>query len=112
MEYRFPIMMLMRQCCVYPKLAVRYFRKKFKKECRRLKVKESFGDISHSKISAVVNKIVENKDNNKKKLVFCLFIKEMEKLKKEIEKQGISAEMVCGSTTKKAAETETECPGK
>lgn len=110
MEYRFPIMMLMRQCCVYPKLAVRYFRKKFKKECRRLKVKENFGDISYSKISAVVNKIVENKDNGKKKLVFCLFIKEMEKLKKEIEKQGISAEMVCGSTPKRLRKQRLSAP--
>ena len=110
MEYRFPIMMLMRQCCVYPRLAVRYFRKKFRKDCRRLKLKESFGGISHSKISAVVDKIVENKDNGKKKLVFCLFIKEMEKLKKDIEKQGITAETVCGSTPKRLRKQRLSAP--
>lgn len=101
MQYRFPIMMLMRQCCVYPKLAVKYFRKKFKKDCKNLGVKENFKDISHSKINAVINKIVENRGNGKKKLVFCLFIKEMELLAKKLTKLGITAQTVCGSTPKK-----------
>ena len=101
MQSRFPIMMLMRQCCVYPKLAVKYFRKKFRKDCKRLKVKENFNDISHSKISAVTNKIIENQGNGKKKLIFCLFIKEMELIKKLLHNNGISAETVCGSTPKK-----------
>ena len=110
MQYRFPIMMLMRQCCVYPKLAVKYFRKRFKKECKRLDVKENFKDISHSKINAVVNKVVENKDNGKKKLIFCLFIKEMELLKKKIEKYGISAATVCGSTPKRLRKERLSAP--
>lgn len=101
MQYRFPIMMLMRQCCVYPKLAVKYFRKKFKKDCKNLGVKKSFKDISHSKINSVINKIVENRENGKKKLVFCLFIKEMELLAKKLNKLGITAQTVCGSTPKK-----------
>lgn len=110
MQYRFPIMMLMRQCCVYPKLAVRYFRKRFRKECKRLKVKENFNDIGHSKISAVTNKIVENRNNGKKKLVFCLFIKEMELLKKILHKQGISAETVSGSTPKRLRQERLRAP--
>ena len=110
MQYRFPVMMLMRQCCVYPKLAVKYFRKRFKKDCKRLGVKENFKDISHSKINAVVNKVIENKDNGKKKLIFCLFIKEMELLKKEIEKHGISAVTVCGSTPKRLRKERLSAP--
>lgn len=101
MQYKFPIMMLMRQCCVYPKMVVKYFRKKFKKDCKRLGIKKNFNDISHSKINAVVNKVIENKENGKKKLIFCLFIKEMNKLEKLIKKAGIRVETVCGSTPKK-----------
>ena len=111
-QCRFPIMMLMRQCCVYPKLSVRYFRKKYKNECKRLGMKKNFNDIGHSKLNAVVNKVIENKGNGKKKLIFCLFTKEIEVLKKLIEKAGISAETVCGSTPKKLRKERLRTPEK
>ena len=44
---------------------------------------------------------MENRGNGKKKLVFCLFIKEMELLAKKLNKLGITAQTVCGSTPKK-----------
>ena len=109
---RFPIMMLMRQCCVYPKLAVKYFTKKYSVECKRLGMKKNFNDIGHSKMNAVVNKIIENKEKEKKKLIFCLFTKEIVLLKKLIEKNGISAEIVCGSTPKKLRKTRLQTPEK
>tara|TARA_B110000008_G_scaffold277942_1_gene320424 strand:+ start:3201 stop:4649 length:1449 start_codon:yes stop_codon:yes gene_type:complete len=111
-QCRFPIMMLMRQCCVYPKLSVRYFRKKYKNECKRLGMKKNFHDIGHSKLNAVVNKVIENKGNGKKKLIFCLFTKEIELLKKLIEKAGISAETVYGSTPKKLRKERLRTPEK
>jgi len=109
---RFPIMMLMRQCCVYPKLAVKYFTKKYSAECKRLGMKKNFNDIGHSKMNAVVNKVIENKGNGKKKLIFCLFTKEIVLLKKLIEKSGISAEIVCGSTPKKLRKARLQTPEK
>ena len=111
-QCRFPIMMLMRQCCVYPKLSVRYFRKKYKNECNRLGMKKNFNDIGHSKLNAVVNKVIENKGNGKKKLIFCLFTKEIDVLKKLIEKAGISAKTVCGSTPKKLRKKRLRTPEK
>ena len=110
MNSRFPVLMLMRQCCVYPKLAVNYFRKKYKKDSKKLGVKENFKKMSSSKINAVVNKIKENKNNGKLKLVFCLFIKEMEKIQKQLKKAGIYSETVCGSTPKKLRKQRLSAP--
>ena len=104
LQSRFPVLMLMRQCCVYPRLAVKYFMKKFRKQSKSLDLKKNFEKMTHSKINAVVQKIEENKNNGKKKLVFCLFIKEMERLQKVLEKKGISCGSVSGSTPKKMRE--------
>ena len=78
--------------------------KKFKKQAKALDLKKTFEKMTHSKINAVVRKIEENKNNGKKKLVFCLFIKEMERLQKVLEKKGISCGSVSGSTPKKMRE--------
>ena len=53
---------------------------------------------------------MENRNNGKKKLVFCLFIKEMEFLAKRLNKLGISAQTVCGSTPKKLRKERLRAP--
>ena len=57
--------------------------------------------LTDSKMSTVVNEIVKRKKSGKSKLVFCMFRKEMEHLKKELWLNGIGSVTINGSTTKK-----------
>ena len=83
-----PIYMLMRQACVMPKLAADLLK-------RRALQREELEMLAHikapktsSKINAVVGKIVENQNTNKKKLVFCQFREEIRTIQQKLEEQG------------------------
>ena len=105
LQSRFPVLMLMSMLWgQFVTCREKYFMKKFRKQSKSLDLKKTFEKMTHSKINAVVQKIEENKNNGKKKLVFCLFIKEMERLQKVLEKKGISCGSVSGSTPKKMRE--------
>jgi SNF2 family DNA or RNA helicase len=52
-------------------------------------------------MSTVIKEIVGRKNSGKAKLVFCLFRKEMEHLKRELWFNGIGCAIINGSTTKK-----------
>ena len=96
-----PVYMLMRQACVMPKLAADLLK-------RRALQREELEMLAHikapktsSKINAVVGKIVENQNTNKKKLVFCQFREEIRTIQQKLEEQGFRVSIMDGSTPKK-----------
>jgi len=92
-----PIMTACRQACIYPSLLTNKW--------ENLLV-EGLVDFnipiinSHSKLTAVVNKIVERK-NCGKKIVFCHYRDEIDKIANLLENEGMSAGKLDGRTNKK-----------
>ena len=96
-----PVFMLMRQACVMPSLASDLLQ-------RRAGDREFWDENleiprapSHSKISAVVAKVLENKKSGKRKLIFCQFRSEIRKIQSLLAEHNISASIMDGSTPKK-----------
>ena len=56
--------------------------------------------LTDSKLSCVVDTVINNKNTGKGKLIFCMFRAEMEYLKKELWLNGVSSAVINGSTTK------------
>jgi len=107
-EHKLPMLMRCRQGCVYPELVLRALRKKIA-EFNLLADDYPVVNLkSHSKITAVTEKIKENKTNGKKKLVFCHYIQEIEKINDILMKSGMHCAVMTGSTPKKAREAALE----
>ena len=92
-------LMLMRQSCVFPQLAQEALQRRAQKAGYDTEPIDA--GLTDSKMSTVVNEIVKRKKSGKSKLVFCMFRKEMEHLKKELWLNGIGSATINGSTTKK-----------
>ena len=98
----FPLFMLMRQACVKPSMAFNSLRRRVIQQ----DLDEGYAFLlrrpeTYSKITAVVEKVVENRKSGKSKLIFCLFREEMEHLSTELKEHGFSPAIINGSTTKK-----------
>ena len=96
-ESHLPKLLRARQMCIYPSLMTKH-----------LKSLSASGDIdsqnmqeamhSSSKIDKVVNTIIEKKDNNKAKLVFCHFRGEIDAIKKCLSRHEFHVETFDGRT--------------
>lgn len=97
----FPIFMLMRQSCVKPSMAYSsLLRRGMTYDMDEIQQNLVEPDTS-SKIKAIVNKVVENKNTHKSKLIFCLFRAEMEHIAMDLKEKGFNSAIINGSTTKK-----------
>jgi SNF2 family DNA or RNA helicase len=93
-----PLLMRARQMCVFPSL--------MKNHLELLTASGAIDNIrnmqeavnSSSKIDKVVNTIIERKDNNKAKLVFCHFRGEIDAIKKCLSRHGFHVETFDGRT--------------
>lgn len=96
-----PVFQLMKQSCIMPEEA-----------CNNLKTKKLWQEIdaetleeldcpTNSKIMTVVDKIVRNRCNRKRKLVFCTYRREIEILAKQLKNEGLNCGVMNGSSTKK-----------
>ena len=101
----------MRQACVMPKLAADLLK-------RRALQREELEMLAHikapktsSKINAVVGKIVENQNTNKKKLVFCQFREEIRTIQQKLEEQRVSECLSWTVPTPKKERTVALAPG-
>jgi len=57
-----------------------------------------------SKLQSVTNKIIENRDNDMKKLVFCHYHGEIDRIKSALEKAGVKVATFDGRTTRDTRE--------
>ena len=99
--HRLPMLVRARQSCVYPELVVRALRKKMTEFSL---VEEDYPIMnlsSHSKITAITEKIIQNKSTNKRKLVFCHYRDEICKIAEILEREGMRCAIMDGSTKKK-----------
>jgi SNF2 family DNA or RNA helicase len=55
-----------------------------------------------SKLAHVINKIKENKDNNKRKIIFCHFRTEIDIINEELKSENIKCHVIDGRITSKA----------
>lgn len=102
--HRLPMLVRARQGCVYPELVVQALRKKMT-EFSLVEDDYSIANLkSHSKITAITDKIIKNKSTNKRKLVFCHYRDEIRKIAEILEKTGMKCAIVDGSTKKKDRE--------
>ena len=96
-----PVFQLMKQCCIIPEVA-----------CANLKKNKTWAEIdeeslselvckSNSKLNAVVDRVLRNSRNGKKKLIFCNYIKEIELLDGMFKKFNIKSATMSGSSTKR-----------
>lgn len=102
--HRLPMLVRARQGCVYPELVVQALRKKMTEFSL---VEEDYPIVnlkSHSKITAITEKIIKNKSTNKRKLVFCHYREEIRKIAEILEKEGMRCAIMDGSTKKKDRE--------
>jgi SNF2 family DNA or RNA helicase len=74
------LMLLAKQCCIYPKLMAKHFEKLVQRGF--LSDYSSYKDALHhsSKLDAVVNSILQRKGNGSGKLIFCHFHEEMDEI--------------------------------
>ena len=110
--HRLPMLVRARQGCVYPELVVEALRKKIAEFSL---VEEDYPVVnlkSHSKITAITNKIIQNKNTKKRKLVFCHYKDEIRKIAEILKKADMNCAVMDGSTKKKdrkkALSTETD----
>ena len=94
-----PVFMLMRQSCILPTLA--YSSLERRAITNNISIEGLNPPSTNSKMSAVISKIVENKNTNKSKLIFCLFRKEMDYLSSELKMEGFNPVIINGSSTEK-----------
>ena len=80
-----PKFMLMRQVCVLPNLATDLLRRRAGILDWDLDTYPLIDSPTSSKINAVVNKIISNKNTGKRKLIFCQFRREIREIKKRID---------------------------
>jgi SNF2 family DNA or RNA helicase len=101
-------MMLMRQSCVYPEMArISLLNKARKAGLMRRSLNAGLTD---SKINAVIKKVLENKNNNKRKIIFSMFHKEISEIQKRLTMENISHDTVTGATSKKQRKRALESP--
>ena len=95
-----PILTRSRQACVCPSIIKSYLDTEYRKgniphNVEKLAVK------THTKIRKITEKIVEEKKEGNRVLVFCHYVEEMDLLKRLLTEQGVGVEMLNGKTTKK-----------
>ena len=103
-EFKLPLLVRARQACIYPPLLKDKIKMMIRTnmiDCRNNKELEKMlleaTDYS-SKITNVANKIIENKDNDKRKLVFCHYRGEIDILQEQLEKIDMNVEIFDGRT--------------
>ena len=99
-KYIFPIFMLMRQACVKPSLAYNSLVKRGLTSDLQI-VRQLTESPTSSKMTAVIDKVVENRETKKSKLIFCLFRQEMDHIAMNLKEKGFNPVIINGSTTKK-----------
>ena len=97
-ESRLPVMMRARQMCVYPPLIEKHLNLLIASDAT--KSYQSMREAVHStsKIDKVTNTIIEKRNNNKAKLVFCHFKGEIDVIKKCLVRHGFNVETFDGRT--------------
>lgn len=101
-ESTLPLLMRARQACIYPPLMKSMIEKKIEDGTIIDDDSDSIleGLSYSSKIDNVTLKILENKNNNKSKLIFCHFRGEIDILKNDLIKNGLNVETFDGRTSK------------
>jgi len=97
-EWRIVVMMRARQMCVMPSLINKHLDLLVKTGIVENSDKMIEASHSSSKIDGVVNAIIERKNNNKAKLVFCHFKDEIDTIKDCLSRHGFSVETFDGRT--------------
>ena len=93
-EHKLPLLIRARQSCVYPpllkdKIAALNIDTRFNPELEEMLTTATNPiEAPASKITGVVNQILQNKDNDKRKLVFCHYRAEIDILKEKLEAEG------------------------
>ena len=105
-----PIFMLMRQVCVMPNLATSLLKRRAIKRRLDLPPFTIVEPSTNSKISAVVNQVVANRNTHKKKLIFCQFRNEIREIQKRLSDHGMSSSIMDGSTSKMERKTVLQSP--
>ena len=96
-EHHLPALIRARQMCIYPHLLQTAVRKL--KRAGIVPEDLNLSKInSYSKVDAIVEKIVENKNSGKRKLVFSHFRGEIDVLKERMMQKGISCQCIDGRT--------------
>jgi SNF2 family DNA or RNA helicase len=83
-----------RQMCIYPKLLKQHADDNIVTECEKDKTAYQEAFHSTSKLTAVVNELVKQKNNGSGKLVFCYFFEEMMFLKEALRERGFQKVVV------------------
>ena len=78
------LMLRAKQSCIYPKLMI----KNLKEMANYSSYKEAFE--YNSKLTAVINSIIDRKNNNKGKLIFCHFREEIDEIATKLRQAGIT----------------------
>jgi len=99
-----PVFQLMKQSCIIPKQACHNMKKKSLRDIDE----ETLNELvcpTNSKIMTIVDKIVRNRYNGKKKLVFCSYRQEIDILAKQLKNEGLNCGVMNGSSTKRQRHT-------
>ena len=78
------LMLRAKQSCIYPKLMI----KNLKEMANYSSYKEAFE--YNSKLTAVINSIIDRKNNNNGKLIFCHFREEIDEIATKLRQAGIT----------------------
>lgn len=98
-----PLIMRAKQCCVYPpmlKSKALEIIDKYIIDTDKIELKNILldGTKNTSKINKVINIIVERKDNNNKKIIFCTFRSEIDYIEERLKKDKIKIKKFDGRT--------------
>lgn len=87
------LMLRAKQSCIYPKLMI----KTLKQMVNYSSYKEAFE--YNSKLTAVINSIIDRKNNNNGKLIFCHFREEIDEIARKLREAGIKVATFDGRTS-------------
>ena len=96
-----PIFMLMRQVCVMPDLATGLLVRRAHRLDFDLDAFPVVRAPTSSKIAAVVSQVMDNRSSGKRKLIFCLFRREIREIESRLTARGMRCAIMDGSTSKK-----------
>ena len=100
-ESTLPLLMRARQTCIYPPLIKNMIEKKIEEGIISDEDGYLLEGLSYSsKLDNVTLKVLENKNNNKGKLIFCHFRGEIDVLKSGLTKNGLKVETFDGRVNK------------
>ena len=91
-----PLLIRARQSCIYPPLMKQNIEQLTESGLIEESDIISEGLLSSSKMDAVISTILERKDNNRAKLVFCHYRGEIDILKRELSRSGLNVETFDG----------------